>query len=528
MSNQRICLNKSFTVLQTESKTRKIPSLSPIWKEKIHFIKFLPEDNIPDEIQDQETEAPTSFEVLLTTHQDLRKLLRMDFQSFWNQVIYDKSLNELIDSYLQFRRRFFDQSKIIFSSTLSGIDEMIFKTIARLSHLQEHNSYLEENFYSKIIYEKQLFTIPKIFDICTLYSKTNFEVVSNVIRKIFDIQPKYIEDLKKAVSLSIEVIKKITETSDVIIGFQKSNKITHPKTADEEKENKRLMDISVKNFSTIVDLVSYILDISCSLSSFVSVVPNLSVYLFPLLPLISSKIYNQTIPEVTLNFTTDKTDFVSDIDISFMLKVSKKYLILLSRSVIMGSFESPQFNPKSVVDFFKSISSENNSNSIEDNDENNNEDLDQNPFINDLFSDNLFINRIRRKINFQNEFPEIHELIEEISVDLDDSSTIESIQTMFPNISTEDIQELLKQFDGNYEEVINFLLNKTTDNSPDDLSFQVLSSTTKTQSNFDEKSLLKEIFDKKDVDNKLRGFSQLQRFHSDHYDDEYDDTFDDI
>lgn len=57
---------------------------------------------------------------------------------------------------------------------------------------------------AKILYDNWVLDIPKILDVCSIYSTDNRELVVGFLKKVFFLQPKYLEDLAGLVSVLVE------------------------------------------------------------------------------------------------------------------------------------------------------------------------------------------------------------------------------------------------------------------------------------------------------------------------------------
>jgi len=65
--------------------------------------------------------------------------------------------------------------------------------------------FITPGYYGRLIYDNYVFTIPLILDICILYGRDNRVQVLQIIDTVFQTQPKYKEDLEKAVPFICKV-----------------------------------------------------------------------------------------------------------------------------------------------------------------------------------------------------------------------------------------------------------------------------------------------------------------------------------
>lgn len=66
---------------------------------------------------------------------------------------------------------------------------------------------MTKEFMADILYNKFIFTIPIIWDICITYGVDNPRHVSRLLGSVFSIQPQYENDAVAAVAFVHEVIK---------------------------------------------------------------------------------------------------------------------------------------------------------------------------------------------------------------------------------------------------------------------------------------------------------------------------------
>lgn len=75
------------------------------------------------------------------------------------------------------------------------------------SHKETTSCFITPEYFGLLIYDKYLFDIPKIMDLCTLYDNdTNRAILQKAISNLFKHQPEYNEDLENTVATIMEVI----------------------------------------------------------------------------------------------------------------------------------------------------------------------------------------------------------------------------------------------------------------------------------------------------------------------------------
>ena len=144
--------------------------------------------------------------VLEVLDADLSRLLRQKYHVFWSHVIFDPRLLRLIDSFLRYARRAFDGSSPVLDpqSTYFSVFAKVFKgnTLLPAAELRTSNltrvvrvscvvclvllrmstnresatDFMDARYFADLVYDKWIFDVPKIFDICTLYGSYNAKV----------------------------------------------------------------------------------------------------------------------------------------------------------------------------------------------------------------------------------------------------------------------------------------------------------------------------------------------------------------
>ncbi len=152
---------------------------------------------------------------------------------FWSQIIYDKSLQASLISFLQEAPRFYSEEKEILKTSspnawniFKEIQNLMFLIFVRLATHKESKvlliylftpvliyslltvscfllyDFLKENFISpevfgQLLYDNFIFDIPKMMDLCVLFGPTNSVLLGKMFMNIFTHQPKYKFDLEE-------------------------------------------------------------------------------------------------------------------------------------------------------------------------------------------------------------------------------------------------------------------------------------------------------------------------------------------
>ncbi|PNT77956.1 hypothetical protein BRADI_1g70890v3 [Brachypodium distachyon] len=121
----------------------------------------------------------------------LASLLRAKPRDFWRQVAQNTSLHEFLDSYLQFRHRWYDLPHRGPKGTVAGlvVGELelcrrVFMVLYRISSNKDPGAGPIESLSMKehaaLLQEKRLLDLPKLLDICAIYGHDNGKLISSL------------------------------------------------------------------------------------------------------------------------------------------------------------------------------------------------------------------------------------------------------------------------------------------------------------------------------------------------------------
>lgn len=180
--NQTTTLIKNSLLQLTE-----IPNLDKFWIKDITFVRFLPDDNNGD------TDAIKFLNV------DLSWLLKLPFNEFWSECLFNASLSASVESFLRFARRNHDSQVLsalasnqphpFFSHPhLKILYKRFFCVIERMSQPQEGTYHIQQSYYAnQILNKKKIFDIPRVLDIASLFGHSNPELVSKIFHRLFSL-----------------------------------------------------------------------------------------------------------------------------------------------------------------------------------------------------------------------------------------------------------------------------------------------------------------------------------------------------
>jgi len=251
-----VALDEAFSfVINERNELEKIPDLSPYWIKQYDFIPFFPEDNEKDEV----------VEFL---QDDLRDLLRRDYHKFWSQVIYDKSFEKFLDTYLRFVQRCYDVTDLSLSvgPKQRELMTLVFRVLLRMSTWKESaTDFMNKEFFSNLILKNNVFNVPRLFDIAVVFGPFHSSLVHKMFSDLFTVQPKYYDELAQCVPIVLRVLKEIKQKLFSLLTSSPSH-------------------------ISLFELSSYLLDITSTICAFLKVFPE-SASVFMKFPFIEKIAY---------------------------------------------------------------------------------------------------------------------------------------------------------------------------------------------------------------------------------------------
>jgi len=192
---------------------------------------------------------------------DLSWLLRLPCYKFWSQICNDDGLHMWLGELLEIFPREHDRDSS-WDSTIqqmnSSILQKMFLVHVRLCTYKESSvDFFNPGAWGKMLYDKYLMELPKILDMCVLFSPCNKVITSKMVENVFKYQNQYMADLVET-GLTME---------------------TALESATEQYQVLSLSPPSTSSLRNLLDLATYSLDISITLSSLVSVFPPASTTL---------------------------------------------------------------------------------------------------------------------------------------------------------------------------------------------------------------------------------------------------------
>jgi hypothetical protein len=106
---------------------------------------------------------------------------------------------------------FLDTCDLLSRKHFDIIRKNILFIFARLITNKESSSeYISFSEHAYLLYNKYIFTVPTLMDLCQQYGRDNRKVVKKIVNTVFLLQPFYKADLGKAVIFIIQVMNPIS------------------------------------------------------------------------------------------------------------------------------------------------------------------------------------------------------------------------------------------------------------------------------------------------------------------------------
>ncbi|XP_071444553.1 activating signal cointegrator 1 complex subunit 2 [Hetaerina americana] len=200
--------------------------------------------------------------------EDLIWLLELPYCKFWSQFVFDERVPAVLNSYLQNTPRpyeleeFYDsvdsQRSRSIHEAQDKIHALVLAVYTRLTNYdksKEATPVLTSSEFGNLIYDKFIFDIPTIYDICLIYGGGNHSEVSKIVSTVFTIQPLYLNDLDEAVICATKSLKEIMQKSrDFVSIIDASNSAVCQGTVC---------------LIPLLDIISYLLDVVFSVTALI-------------------------------------------------------------------------------------------------------------------------------------------------------------------------------------------------------------------------------------------------------------------
>ncbi|KAH9607297.1 hypothetical protein KSS87_004812, partial [Heliosperma pusillum] len=187
---------------------------------KGNFVNYLPQDEavaIGLAADQGALDAVQSQRVVDLLNRELAHLLKLNPRDFWPQVATDASLHEFLDSFLQFRSRWYDfpchGAKGVVAGVIVGdleLSRRVFMVLYRISSHRDPSARASESLTKKdhevLLQNKKLLDLPKLLDICAVYGHENEELTQSLVRNAINAQPEILKGFTDMVSHFLGIV----------------------------------------------------------------------------------------------------------------------------------------------------------------------------------------------------------------------------------------------------------------------------------------------------------------------------------
>ncbi|KAE9603625.1 hypothetical protein Lal_00002128 [Lupinus albus] len=190
-----------------------------------NFVKYLPQDEAVATglgAEDGALDPLESQRVVDLLNRELSRLLKLKPKEFWKQVATDTSLHEFLDSFLQFRSRWYDFPhrgvKGIVAGVIVGeldLSRRVFMVLYRISSNKDPGARpgdtLSLRDHEVLLQEKKLLELPKLLDICAIYNHENEELTKLLVTNALNAQPWIHNNLTAVISHFLGIVSTMHE-----------------------------------------------------------------------------------------------------------------------------------------------------------------------------------------------------------------------------------------------------------------------------------------------------------------------------
>lgn len=167
------------------------------------FVNYLPQDEavaVGLGTEEGGLDPIESQRVVDLLNRELARLLKLKPRDFWREVAADASLHEFLDSFLQFRSRWYDfpyhGAKGIVAGVIVGdleLSHRVFMVLYRISSNRDPGAPASDSLSRKdhgaLLQEKKLLDLPKLLDICAVYGRENEDLTRSLVLNAINAQP---------------------------------------------------------------------------------------------------------------------------------------------------------------------------------------------------------------------------------------------------------------------------------------------------------------------------------------------------
>eukprot|EP00268_Persea_americana_P024821 TRINITY_DN2420_c1_g1_i1.p1 TRINITY_DN2420_c1_g1~~TRINITY_DN2420_c1_g1_i1.p1 ORF type:complete len:848 (+),score=186.76 TRINITY_DN2420_c1_g1_i1:186-2729(+) len=184
------------------------------------FLNYLPQDEavaVGVGVEGGALDPVESQRVVDLLNRELSRLLKSPPRDFWREVASDSSLHEFLDSYLQFRNRWYDFPHHGVRGTVAGVivgefelSRRVFMVFYCMSSNKvpgaRSSDSLTAREHGALLQEKKLLDLPKLLDICAVYGHDNEKLTELLVNNAMNAQPLLLDNLTPVVSHFLSIV----------------------------------------------------------------------------------------------------------------------------------------------------------------------------------------------------------------------------------------------------------------------------------------------------------------------------------
>lgn len=148
---------------------------------------------------------------------ELSRLLKLSPKEFWREVAKDSSLHGFLESFLQFRSRWYDFPYRGVKGIVAGIivgefelSKRVFMVLYRISSNRDPGARAADSLSPKdhavLLQETNLLDMPKLLDICAIYGHENEDLTRSLVENALKAQPGIHDNFTAAVSHFLKIV----------------------------------------------------------------------------------------------------------------------------------------------------------------------------------------------------------------------------------------------------------------------------------------------------------------------------------
>ncbi|XP_050591798.1 activating signal cointegrator 1 complex subunit 2 [Bombus affinis] len=319
--------------IKTNGIVQKVDALSKIWASDHYFLHYEPPNIYNDDGSEIVGAKLRWIEIVNYMINDLKWLLSLPFYRFWSNIVFNTSVLDTLVSFLQDAPPFYALENFPncpeMLELLETLSHYVLIIFARLvTNKESPEEYMNRPFLGNLLYDKYIFTVPIIFDLCQLYGRENAKIMERILNSLFELEPQYNNDLQRAVPCLIEAFENVERKfgSDSIY------------TDEAVSLSKQDTNSSKLTLFQLEDMILYVLDISSTVGVFlINYSPAVSIFhtVDFMNKLVS--VYESTIPEmykILKNLAYNDENMPKYIELKHRLDVIRIEILKLFRIII--------------------------------------------------------------------------------------------------------------------------------------------------------------------------------------------------